>query len=214
MPIHFRCPSCFGLLSNARRKAGTEVACPKCGDAVIVPADDGSPDEEDPQNAEFEAEAESIRAAELPPPPPPREPSQKLPPLPPREQPAARKREAVGVSTESRSAPPSPPLERKPKPAPGKAGKDETPLFERDDFERLLTPAAQKAATPSGGPSGSQGAKGLTRSTPAAPLAPSEAELATGEKGIFISQASALMLAIMGFVLIGLAFAAGFLVGS
>lgn len=37
MPIKFRCPVCEGLLSIARRKAGTQVVCPKCGDEVTVP---------------------------------------------------------------------------------------------------------------------------------------------------------------------------------
>ena len=38
MPIRFRCPSCDGLLSIATRKAGTEVACPKCREGLIVPS--------------------------------------------------------------------------------------------------------------------------------------------------------------------------------
>jgi hypothetical protein len=37
MPIKFRCPTCMGLLSIARRKAATTIGCPKCGEAVIVP---------------------------------------------------------------------------------------------------------------------------------------------------------------------------------
>src|SRR5262245_35916701 len=37
MPIKFRCPLCEGMLSIAKRKAGTQVVCPKCGDEVTVP---------------------------------------------------------------------------------------------------------------------------------------------------------------------------------
>ncbi len=37
MPIRFRCPTCAGLMSIARRKANTVVSCPKCGEQVIVP---------------------------------------------------------------------------------------------------------------------------------------------------------------------------------
>lgn len=37
MPIKFRCPVCEGMLSIARRKAGMQVVCPKCGDEVTVP---------------------------------------------------------------------------------------------------------------------------------------------------------------------------------
>ena len=40
MPIRFRCPTCEGLLSIARRKAGTQIVCPKCRDEVMVPAAD------------------------------------------------------------------------------------------------------------------------------------------------------------------------------
>ncbi len=38
MPIRFRCPTCTGLMSIASRKANSVVACPKCGEQVIVPA--------------------------------------------------------------------------------------------------------------------------------------------------------------------------------
>ena len=38
MPIRFRCPTCTGLMSIARRKASAVVTCPKCGEQVVVPA--------------------------------------------------------------------------------------------------------------------------------------------------------------------------------
>jgi phage FluMu protein Com len=41
MPINFRCPTCDRTLSIARRKAGSEVQCPKCGNQVKVPAKAG-----------------------------------------------------------------------------------------------------------------------------------------------------------------------------
>lgn len=37
MPIRFRCPMCDGLLSIARRKAGSQVVCPRCEFDVTVP---------------------------------------------------------------------------------------------------------------------------------------------------------------------------------
>lgn len=215
MPIQFRCPSCYGLLSIARRKAGKEVACPKCGDAVIVPEDDGSAEEEDPFTAEILAEVEAERAAEAPPP----RRTEPPPPPAPRERPPAPKREPAGVAAESRSVPP--PLDRKArvesKPAPEKSGKDEPPLFERADFEQLLNPAVKKATMPPASPSPATGtrARGLSGTVPQPPSAATQPiDLAHGEKGIFISHSSAVMLAIMVFVLLGLAFAAGFLVGS
>ncbi|MFO0849141.1 MAG: hypothetical protein U0871_11400 [Gemmataceae bacterium] len=44
MPIRFRCPTCMGLLSIARRKAAATIACPKCGETVIVPDLPSEPD--------------------------------------------------------------------------------------------------------------------------------------------------------------------------
>ncbi|MGL6072753.1 MAG: hypothetical protein ACRC8S_01200 [Fimbriiglobus sp.] len=40
MPVRFRCPNCETLLSIAKRKAGTEIVCPKCQDEVLVPSPD------------------------------------------------------------------------------------------------------------------------------------------------------------------------------
>jgi DNA-directed RNA polymerase subunit M/transcription elongation factor TFIIS len=45
MPIRFRCPNCETLLSIARRKAGTEIVCPKCTDEVLVPSAEAQDDE-------------------------------------------------------------------------------------------------------------------------------------------------------------------------
>src|SRR5438105_12587294 len=48
MPIHFRCSSCDRMLSIARRKAGQQVSCPKCGKDVSVPAAAGVAVNSDP----------------------------------------------------------------------------------------------------------------------------------------------------------------------
>ena len=40
MPIRFRCPHCQGLSSIATRRAGSIVACPTCGQDVLVPEHD------------------------------------------------------------------------------------------------------------------------------------------------------------------------------
>ena len=53
MPIKFRCPLCEGMLSIARRKAGAQVVCPKCGDEVTVP-------DADLAAGAFDAEEESV----------------------------------------------------------------------------------------------------------------------------------------------------------
>lgn len=44
MPIRFRCPVCQQLLGIARRKAGSNVQCPNCHNAVLVPARDQGDD--------------------------------------------------------------------------------------------------------------------------------------------------------------------------
>src|SRR5206468_7039762 len=40
MPIRFRCRHCTRLLGIARRKAGTAIRCPQCGELVTVPVAD------------------------------------------------------------------------------------------------------------------------------------------------------------------------------
>src|SRR5207248_3110386 len=40
MPIRFRCPRCSRLLGIARRKAGSQTACPQCGETITVPTHD------------------------------------------------------------------------------------------------------------------------------------------------------------------------------
>src|SRR5438105_3396387 len=40
MPIRFRCPHCDQLMGIARRKTGLTVRCPRCSEAVVVPAPD------------------------------------------------------------------------------------------------------------------------------------------------------------------------------
>lgn len=40
MPIRFRCPHCSRLLGIAKRKAGSQTNCPQCGRALTVPEND------------------------------------------------------------------------------------------------------------------------------------------------------------------------------
>ncbi len=46
MPIRFRCAYCNQLLGIARRKSGTVVRCPTCAGQVVVPAGEGSEEQE------------------------------------------------------------------------------------------------------------------------------------------------------------------------
>lgn len=45
MPVRFRCSECRSKLSIARRKIGTEVACPTCRQMVTVPTENDLRDE-------------------------------------------------------------------------------------------------------------------------------------------------------------------------
>jgi hypothetical protein len=48
MPIRFRCSQCDRLLGIARRKAGSRIQCPQCGESTTVPAtDQGEPEPAD-----------------------------------------------------------------------------------------------------------------------------------------------------------------------
>lgn len=78
------------------------------------------------------------------------------------------------------------------------------PLFERADFvEKLLTPAVQKATA-----------------EPAATAGPKPASEAAGplvahiETGVFVSRGTVVMLCVVGMVMLALAFAIGYFVGS
>lgn len=42
MPIQFRCPHCSRMLGVARRKAGAQVRCPRCGRPATVPGGEES----------------------------------------------------------------------------------------------------------------------------------------------------------------------------
>lgn len=81
---------------------------------------------------------------------------------------------------------------------PPPANLDDLPLFERDDFARLLEPAVTEAKT-----------EPKPEPPPADPVVP-----AVPADGILILRSTATMLVMAVVALLGLAFAAGFLVGS
>jgi ribosomal protein S27E len=101
MPIRFRCPHCNQRLGIARRKAGTEVQCPKCHAPVLVPPTDmeGGADVAAPVPAPDDAPApaplvfersdfedylkEPIHQAPVPAAEPPPAPAARLPAAPP-----------------------------------------------------------------------------------------------------------------------------------
>ena len=138
MPIRFRCPTCTGLMSIARRKASAVVSCPKCGEQVIVPPTASSDGGEPVANG------------------------------------------AAGTATRTRPA--------------ARAKTVDRPLFERPDFDSLLTQAGVAAAP-----------------TPAKPVASAEPVPAPAADVIVLSYPAATMLGTGCIALIVAGFAAGYL---
>ncbi len=138
MPIRFRCPKCEGLLSIARRKAGTQIVCPKCQDEVLVPAADL-----DTAEPEIDLADESTTA-------------QVIEPL-------------VGDE------------------------KSASALFEKPDFAQSLIGAVPAVS----------GINVESYEIASVPI----------EDGIFITHKTAMILGLLSVVLLGLAFATGFLMG-
>ena len=138
MPIRFRCPKCEGLLSIARRKAGTQIVCPKCHDEVLVPSADLDTAEPEIDLADEGTTAEVI--------------------------------EPLVGDEKSASA-----------------------LFEKPDFAQSLIQTKSTSST--------------------APFHAVEIPSVPIEDGIFITHKTAIILGLLSVVLLGLAFATGFLMG-
>jgi hypothetical protein len=136
---------CGGTLSIARRKAGSEVTCPKCEYEITVPEPEEAPAEDELDLAP-EPDAAPGRITQLKP------------------------------QTRATAAP-----------------KADLPLFERDDIEKLLEPTKAPDPKPEAAP---------------APLA-----VPVTDTGLTISYAAAVMLSVLMLVLLGLAFATGYLIG-
>ncbi|HET6575326.1 MAG TPA: hypothetical protein VFG68_17095 [Fimbriiglobus sp.] len=156
MPIRFRCPTCNRQLSTARRKAGTQVVCPRCEDEITVPDADLA----DPGTAEVSQPVEAVQSGTT---------------MPPR---------VNGHPATTR------PVVVAPKPG------DSGPLFEQEDFERFLEPTVRTA--------GEEAAK----TSPLLPMA------LTPEDGVTISRGAVASLAVLMVVLLAMAFATGYLVGT
>lgn len=144
MPIKFRCPVCEGLLSIARRKAGTRVVCPKCRDEVTVP-------DADLAGGDFEAADEADMVGRV---------------------------EARG----------------------GAEIKDDPPLFRPGELDKLLGSDDSLPSAPIMKPGG--------------PSALTEPDIPPTEDGILLTRGTLVLMAVLIVVLIALAFATGYLIGS
>ena len=186
MPIRFRCPHCARLLGIATRKAGLPIDCPQCGKAVTVPVHNGAADLD---GLDLLVNPE---AAPLP------EPARPVA-VAPRPRPEAPR---PAVATAPRPAPLPKPAPAPPRPKPPRTGTDADPLFEHDDVDALLgvvKPAERFDLDPP--------------DAKAKPVSGMDANsLDDGDGKIVLSSRRATLLVVAVVVLVGAAFAAGFLV--
>jgi hypothetical protein len=206
------------LLSIATRKAGAEISCPKCGEGLLVPP----PPE--PASRPKRARAETFENARTevdiaPPPPVPRpEPvgvGAGVGAVTP--QPDRRAATAVRDYLDGDDPPPAPTLkfgepQLKVKPKPTKPADE--PLFERSDFERLLEPVVKKTTE-----TADSKAEGTKPQQPVPARGADAAEflklgLPVAEDGVYISRGTAVALTVAFVFTLGIAFAAGFWIGS
>ena len=153
MPIRFRCVYCNQLLGIARRKAGTVVNCPHCGERLIVPTP-----ESDDESAELKPQPQPL----------PQPPRQDQPVVPPSSQPQRasmpqRVSDSAEVASVSKPAPPkpaSPPIppvvdapNRRPAAVPAPAAKPAASPAPAAKPAASPAPAAKPAASPPAPPS-------------------------------------------------------------
>ena len=199
MPIRFRCSHCSRLLGIARRKAGTQVRCPECSQSVTVPVRDdaGDLDELDdllnshpgangqPADPNLPIANYSAPAMDL------AEPESARPVAPPPipRQPAA-----------PRKAAPEP---NPPRPGRGRKAGDDEPLFLEDVDELLgVNRLGERLELDDEPP----------RVKPVSGMDANSLDSHTGKVILSPQKATLLMIAVV--ILVGLAFTAGFLIGS
>ncbi len=184
MPIRFRCPHCTRLLGIARRKAGTQTNCPQCGRPLTVPTEDGPGEPLDLDELDVLINGTAHAEAH------PVEPAapaavQELPPAP-------------VVTTAPAPARPAPRQHRKPA--------EDPPLFE-EDVDALLGITRHAEPTEPAEPPGRKGK--------AKPVSGMDALSLDDHAGhLVLSPQKATLLVVAVVLLIGLAFAAGYLLAS
>lgn len=184
MPIRFRCPHCTRLLGIARRKAGTAIRCPQCGETLTVPVADDT------------AERDLHELDDLLNPPG----SNGTPA--PLDMPEPEPVEPAVATRPPRPYPPAPP-----KPQPHRRPGEEAPLFERDDVDVLL---GLNRPLPLPGPDEEE--PQAKKRKPVSGM--DAMSLDDGPGKVVISSQKATLLVVVAVVLISLAFLAGYLLGS
>jgi len=189
MPIRFRCGYCNRLLGIARRKAGSETTCPHCGYTLTVP--------EDPVGDTSEMDDIDALLNPMTSPAPPERPTA------PERSPSPLPKAPIsnGASTSPSSLYPSNSGGGASTTAPAPRSSGERPLFERKVEEVLGTPQlSEESKNP----------------TPVKiPVSGMDAlSLESDRNEIVLSVQKVTLLAILAVVLIGISFAAGYLLAS
>jgi hypothetical protein len=184
MPIRFRCPHCERLLGIARRKAGSRIDCPQCGEGVLVPPEVEAGDRSLDEVEELLGPPQAANGILLPPP---------EPALP------ARSAEFEFAAAATRPLQPS----LRPSPSPKRKTPAENPLFEQGSVDALLGIVRPSEALD------------LEEEPKVRPVSGLDALSLEEKPGkIVLSPQKATLLVIAAAVLILLAFASGFFIGS
>ena len=197
MPIRFRCPHCTRLLGIARRKAGSQITCPQCHSPVTVPSDEEGTSLDELE----ELLTPNAAGVKSPPAPEPNAFDWAQPTLPgsaPRPQPTA-------------TVPPPPaPKRTTPRgPAPRPTGtqpvpnSDERPLFEQSDVDAIL-----------GLPPGASSPDRAKAAPAAKPVSGMDVNSLDDDGALVLTAQKVTLLVVGVVVLLGVAFAAGFLIAS
>ena len=190
MPIRFRCPHCARLLGIARRKAGTRVRCPECERGITVPGSADVPELDDidellnPAAAGYNGTTTKPRKEARDAPPVVEAPAVEAPPVEP-------------PRAKVQAPAPEPRPERKRRPA----GDD--PLFERDDVDALL-------GVPKRGEMFELGDE--PKAKPVSGPDALSLDDTTGQ--LVLTPARLTLLVVSVVILLGVAFAGGFLIAS
>jgi DNA-directed RNA polymerase subunit RPC12/RpoP len=225
MPIRFRCVYCNQLLGIARRKAGTVVNCPHCGERLIVP----TPEADD--------ESAEIKSQPQPQPQPRGELASPTANKPPQAKMPQRASDAAEVvSAPKPASPPIPPVvdapNRRPAPVPASSAKPAASaaasppapapspspavrLFEQSDIAKLLladanAEEAKPAADQQVGPGKVGRRPGSNTAAPESPTAPATAET---EYTITINSKLATIVSVAVVLSLAFSFLMGVLVG-
>jgi DNA-directed RNA polymerase subunit RPC12/RpoP len=199
MPIRFRCSHCSRLLGIARRKAGTQVRCPECSESIIVPIQDdpGGLDElDDLLNSHPRANGQ---------------PAEANLPIANYSAPAmdvAEPESARPVAPAPAPRQPSTPRKAAPEPAPVRPGRgrkagDDEPLLLEDVDELLGVNRAGERLELDDEPPKVKPVSGMDANS-----------LDSHPGKVVLSPQKATLLMIAVVILVGLAFTAGFLIGS